>query len=105
MLITAYRHEGVNENGTVPDGGQVITTGLVRFAKGSNDNGCTNYYLSIGIPMTEEGVVEGICIRFDDKEQMQHYVRALKQMTEKFEDDATSGDYYIPEPESDEEAK
>lgn len=73
MEINKYKHTNVSPDGIVKDGGAVGTTGGLRMSNGEGcgAKGCKcseGYWISITLPRTEDGVVEGIKAQLSESE-------------------------------------
>jgi len=82
MRTEHFKHEGVKPDGTFEnEPGAVITTGGVRMS--ANNGGCgidtchcsDGHWISIISPRTEQGIVEGMKMIFDNKKEMEEYLR------------------------------
>lgn len=81
MKIERIRHENVLPDGTFSnERGAVVTTGSVRMSQ--ENGGCEietchcsdGHWLSIIQPRTDDGVVEGIKMIFNDKAEMDAFL-------------------------------
>lgn len=82
MRIETHKYEGVNPNGTFSNGlgGAVVTEG--RLTQSARNGGCgldgcncsPGHYISITKPRTEDGIVEGITVVFDNQEEMDSFL-------------------------------
>ena len=72
MRIEKIVHKNVNPNGTFSDGttGAVVTTG--RLMMGYNHG---EHWLSISMPRTKEGVVEGMTVYFSSKKEKEKFLK------------------------------
>ncbi len=76
MKIEKFVNTGVNKDGIIEGGGAVITDGGIRMSP--PNGGCTietcscseGHWLSIILPRTEDGVVEGVKVKFDSAPEM-----------------------------------
>lgn len=76
MEITKFVHEGVSKTGICKTGGAVITGGdvIILRGQGCGLKGChcsDGYSLSIILPRTSEGIVEGIRVKFKNRQEME----------------------------------
>jgi hypothetical protein len=84
MKISKIKHTGVNPDGTFKDQlGAVHTTEklIVGKGKGCGLKGChcsDGYWITIMTNRTENGVVEGLQVKFDNKEEYQKYLKLNK---------------------------
>ena len=81
MQIKSFRHTGVLEDGTFESGvGAVETKGKIVMSQedgGCSADGCTcsnGHWISIIKPRTEDGVVEGVQVTFDDYFEMKRFL-------------------------------
>jgi len=81
MKIQTFKHTGVLPNGCFIDrAGGVETKGIIRMSQ--IDGGCSlkgchcsdGHWLMVSAPRTENGVVEGITIKFDSHAEMQSFL-------------------------------
>lgn len=73
MKIKKILHKNVLPNGTFSDqSGAVETRGTVRMSKNDMDDG---YWMTIIQPRTEDGIVEGIQVVFDDRTEMDIFLK------------------------------
>jgi hypothetical protein len=84
MKIKKYRHENVKEDGTHPAGGSVVTRGRICRSEpgcgGCSEPTCRcsqGHWISITEPRTSDGVVVGITVEFDDREEMDHFMEGF----------------------------
>lgn len=82
MKIRSFRHTGVKPNGTFEnEAGAVVTQGRVSMSAvnggcGAGNCNCSEgHWVSIVKPRTQEGVVEGMTIQFDDQAEMNKFLR------------------------------
>lgn len=71
MEIKTFKYENVSSEGLLPnDGGQIGVDGNIMHSinHGCDENG--KHYITISSHRTEDGVVEGIKVVFDDAEEM-----------------------------------
>ena len=78
MNIEKYVHKDVNKKGIVKSGGAVETKPFLRIGRangcGLPDCHCSDgYWISIGFGL-KKGVVEGVKVTFEDKEEMKRYL-------------------------------
>lgn len=66
MKIKKFIHEGVGPDGSLPDEGSVVTEGGLVIAPRNS----AEAWVTLLMPRTDDGVVEGICITFDSTEEM-----------------------------------
>jgi hypothetical protein len=83
MKTTTYRHENVLPDGTFSDKrGAVHTTPVTTMSYDSPRGGCglphcgcsPGHWISINKGRTDDGVVEGYNIKFDNKDEMDQYL-------------------------------
>lgn len=79
MKITKFVHEGVARDGKCKGGGAVITEPLIRMSTGEGcglDNcHCSDgWWISIGLPRTLDGKVEGVIVHFDDQVEYDEFM-------------------------------
>lgn len=82
MKIEKLRYLNVSPRGKMFSGGDVITKGDVRvsYGTGCNESSCRcseGYWLTIMVPRTSKGIVEGIKVTFKGKKEMQHYLNEM----------------------------
>lgn len=81
MKVEKFIHTGVKPDGTFEnEAGAVHVEGLVMMGTGEGCglSGChcsDGYWITIGLPRTKEGVVEGIKVRFDNKREFDKFIR------------------------------
>ena len=81
MKITKYRHTGVLPDGVVKGGGAVHTEQMIRMSPKNGGCGistchCSDgHWISIGLGRTEDGIVEGITVRFDNQKEMNKFLK------------------------------
>jgi len=81
MKMETFETKNVAEDGTVKDGGAVITTGAIR--RSHPDGGCgtgncscsPGHWVSIIEPRTEDGIVKATKIHFESREEMEEYLK------------------------------
>lgn len=95
MKIESFKHENVLPNGTFSDkSGAVETNGKILMSP--PDGGCTiegcgcskGHWLTIVKPRTEDGVVEGMTVFFDNFAEMQ------KSLNPQYSNNESSGRQY-----------
>jgi hypothetical protein len=88
MKTTTFRHENVLSDGTFSNkSGAVVTTASVTMSYNNESGGCglsgcncsPGHWLSIVKARTDDGIVEGFTIHFDNKNEMDEHI-ALIQM-------------------------
>jgi len=72
MKIKKIFHQNVNIDGTLPQGGAVITRGVIRMSKGESFEE-SGYWISSVLPRTKDGTVEGILVIFESKNEMNEF--------------------------------
>ncbi len=77
MKIETFKHKGVNQDGTFQDmPGAVQTKGSIVMSQdggGCDIDGCKcsqGHWLTIVLPRTESGVVQGVTVKFDNYGEM-----------------------------------
>lgn len=82
MKIETFRHTKVKPNGTFENKlGAVITEGGIRMSPdrgGCDLKGCRcseGHWITIVKPRTAKGVVEGTRVKFDNKAEMDEFLR------------------------------
>jgi len=85
MKIVKFKHEGVKPDGTFYDGlGCVMVDGGINVSQpegGCDIKTCTcseGHWICIVAPRTDDGVVEGITVHFDDAAEMHEYFQLTK---------------------------
>lgn len=81
MKINHFKHTGVSPDGKIAGGGAVTTKG--RVSKSAEEGGCGSkgcncspgHWISFCLPRTEDGIVEGVSIHFDNKEEMDWFIK------------------------------
>lgn len=79
MQVEKFIHKGVGPDGKVNSGGAVLTKPFIRMSMGEGCGlrGChcsDGYWISIGLARTEDGVVEGVIVRFENAEEMKAFL-------------------------------
>ena len=81
MKTRTFRHENVLPNGTFSDKpGAVGTKGGIRMSVkgggcGMRHCGCSpGHWITVSQPRTNEGVVTGETVKFDNKKEMEQYL-------------------------------
>jgi hypothetical protein len=96
MKFEKYRYENVEPDGILTkrfkyraiqreEQGEVLTKGGIfcGVGKGCGLSGChcsDGYSISITLPRTEEGIVEGILVKFDSREEMLNVLKDIRGM-------------------------
>ncbi len=81
MKVEKFRYEGIRPDGTFSDGraGSIETRGGIAMSKdkgGCNQDGCNcsgGHWITVTTSRTEQGVVEGISLEFDNSSEMQKF--------------------------------
>lgn len=80
MEFKKFKHKGVLIDGSFKkEKGSVETKGCVRIFRGEGCGleGChcsDGYSISICMPRTEKGIVEGMNVRFANKKEMERFI-------------------------------
>ena len=77
MKFEKYKYKGVAPDGTVEDGGAVFTKGGIYIGVGK---GCDQFSITVTMPRTEGGIVEGIKVTFDSRAEMLRALLAVRNM-------------------------
>lgn len=82
MKVEAFKHEGVKPDGTFENkAGAVYTKGRIIMSRengGCDLHGCTcseGHWITIVEPRTEDGIVEGVKVMFDNKSEMDTFLK------------------------------
>lgn len=81
MRIEKFVHRKVRQDGTfVNERGAVETRAMIRMSSGEGcdleDCHCSDgYWISIGLPRTSGGIIEGIKVKFDDKKEFDKFMK------------------------------
>ena len=96
MRIKPFRHEGVKEDGSFddPEKGAVHVERLFRLPDTVRGESIVplskrqikeeGHFICIGCPRTKDGVVEGVTIYFDSREELLGYLELIGEETYKF---------------------
>jgi hypothetical protein len=80
MKFEKFVHKGVKEDGTFKrELGAVKTKGSILIGRGKGcglpECNCSpGFFLSVCLPRTKKGVVEGVLIKFDNEEELNKYL-------------------------------
>jgi hypothetical protein len=79
MKIEKILHEGVDKNGIIKEGGAVGVDGDILVGRGQgcglpNCHCSEGYWLSLILPRSDKGVVEGVKVVFANKQEMDKYL-------------------------------
>ena len=81
MKIEKFVHKGVSADGKCKDGGAVYTAGHIGMSQKNGGCGETTchcsdgHWISVALPRTRAGVVEGIKILFDDEAELKTFLK------------------------------
>lgn len=75
VTFEKFQHKNVDVSGSVKGGGAVITEGAIRMSVGEGCGlpGChcsEGIWITIIMPRTKDGIVEGIQVRFRNKSEL-----------------------------------
>lgn len=82
MKVETFKHENVLPDGTFSDkSGAVRVKGGIRMSQ--NNGGCgldacrcsDGHWITIAKPRTKDGIVEGLCVRFDNQLEMEEFFK------------------------------
>lgn len=85
MKIEKVKYSGVSADGKVASGGAVETAGKICMSAekgGCGAPGCNcspGHWISVFLPRTRGGIVEGIEVSFDSKDEMDEFMK-FRQM-------------------------
>ena len=85
MKMNHFKHTGVKPDGTFEGRMGAVGTGLnINHGDGCGSRGChcsDGYWFLIGIPRTADGVVEGMNVKFEDRQEYETFIQAVKEAT------------------------
>lgn len=85
MKIESFKRKGVKPAGTFENNIEAIETrGAIIMNSSGGGCGLTGchcsdgYWLSVVKPRTEDGIVEGLKVKFEDESEMEHFFSVLE---------------------------